>query len=264
MGYAHISLSATEKCSRCSGGGWVLDEAGDPAICPICMGFRYIEINPISKCEECDGVGWTSQIFQDFKKISLCWNNCQAYVHVNCPTCGDSNSISCPDCHGTGNDNECTKEDFDLVCCKRCGGSGNAYEPNPVKMSRKEWEGSELKKSIEGQFGKEWFFDMGENDRLILGELSYLQVVRCKRCINDESDHCFLCNGRRVVFFNYFEAHECKACRGLGKVEGPPACEGCGGSGKITCPSRFEMDKGFVCDLCDGKGNMIEIVSLRV
>lgn len=272
------------KCDHCKGVGWVIKDTNDPVVCPECKGHRVIREIHV-KCEECKGIGFHVQLMQDFQLGPLC-PDCEGKGTVECKSCEGTRYVICPKCYNAcgqeGNDSD--DEEFDetnpeesrLISCKKCKGSGRIFEISPEIISLKDWQVSQLRDLVERRFGSEWHLDMFDDDKLLLDDFQFLQVVRCRKCLQlPEWSHCFLCNDRKIIRIKHFAPKDCENCEGSGWVDRPPACETCQGYGYIRCPDCFVEDededgddiqaaKEFCCVRCSGSGAIHEIVARPV
>ncbi len=265
-GAVRSDQSSNVVCSGCSGVGWILSQANEPEVCPTCKGLKSIAPLDRMNCAVCQGRGFQVRLLQDYKSKSVC-SRCEGTRSIKCQNCEGTGYSNCPRCEGSGITDapDWKVSDYCLVSCTRCAGAGTSIARDPLAISCRAWEKSEIRAIIEARFGSDWYSDMKDNDKLLLDRSEYVSVVRCKRCRDSKpTETCFLCNNKKVIAFNFYGEVKCVECEGSGLVKTPSCCPDCEGADEVLCPDCEGENEDFDCPDCKGTGFIEEIVTKEV
>jgi hypothetical protein len=246
----YIITYHNNKCSECSGLGWVYDKRKKEVICPICDGLRTIVCEEKEKCNDCNGVGYSVHIMQDYKRRVSC-TKCQKKGLINCDICDGKPTKKCKKCKGSGSVIEGSG-------CEHCGRSyvdiGKQYMLYNIKWWMKQ---GEIQRKVDCLEYIQWH-SLGNPtmyiDRFIAKsrfctkcKLELLKVF-CPHCNSDTSPRireyikecCDHCIHRKII--------NCNKCNGCGILK----CLSCNSKGVNKCPD------------CRGNGEIITIIQKEV
>ena len=265
-GAVRSDQSSKAVCSECSGVGWILGKANEPMVCPTCKGLKSINLLERMNCAVCQGNGFLVRLLQDYRAKSVC-SRCEGTGSIKCQNCEGTGYWNCPICDGSGISDgpDWRASNYWWVSCTKCAGIGRSITQDPLTISCRAWEKSELRATIEARFGSDWYSDMNENDKLLLDRSEYVSVVRCKRCRASKStESCFLCNNKKVIAFNFYGEVKCGECDGTGSIKIPTWCSGCQGEKQFLCIDCKRENENFDCPDCTGTGFIEETVTKEV
>lgn len=216
-------IGAQVPCPACPDGGFACPgcQGTGTLQCPACGGAGKAGVDSL-KCLVCAGGGKLDCLLCDKGRIKCVRCKGTGKVALECPTCGRTGHLRCPDCAGYAKEAKCPAcNGTHQEKCPACGGSGD----QPKQCDRCLGYGVQPCNRCYGH-GKAICTQCGGVGKTHKSsDASGKKMEACDACGGKGYTPCDPCKGRGVM--------PCESCKGK-PVDKVP-CAWCGGSKTIPC-----------------------------